>query len=73
MRGIIPALAGNTSSNKGSEKHDGDHPRSRGEYLPYSIHHPFYYGSSPLSRGIQANGLRAKPQSGIIPALAGNT
>ena len=51
----------------------GDHPRSRGEYLlplPGLKANP---GSSPLSRGIPAQAGGLVRDSGIIPALAGNT
>ena len=71
--GIIPALAGNTSSPRAVSSMGGDHPRSRGEYRPQPgkpVTHP---GSSPLSRGILQSTPTHAPSHRIIPALAGNT
>ena len=51
----------------------GDHPRSRGEYVPDVQCTTIEPGSSPLSRGIRGD---QDPWGGayrIIPALAGNT
>ena len=50
-----------------------DHPRSRGEYSVSRVHKNLLKGSSPLSRGIHAAMVEAVLDSGIIPALAGNT
>ena len=71
--GIIPALAGNTSMYGPNTRRTGDHPRSRGEYVPTGEAGFQGQGSSPLSRGIPGrHGLHRSGQ-GIIPALAGNT
>ena len=70
---IIPALAGNTYSAFELTTYTGDHPRSRGEYTHNDGPQTFYYGSSPLSRGILGAGCELSVQGGIIPALAGNT
>ena len=71
--GIIPALAGNTTSWRRPPPSPGDHPRSRGEYIFGMSLRFAASGSSPLSRGIRS---RISPScwiGGIIPALAGNT
>ena len=73
FHGIIPALAGNTCVRSTGRGRSGDHPRSRGEYPPPLPHRSPYWGSSPLSRGIQPCLFRLQNWAGIIPALAGNT
>ena len=70
---IIPALAGNTSSDTCSRRETLDHPRSRGEYPGYWNGTNWIGGSSPLSRGILALLACLYMMYGIIPALAGNT
>ena len=72
-RGIIPALAGNTPAQPSGPVPGRDHPRSRGEYRTPLFASATSWGSSPLSRGIPLNELRAAGGDGIIPALAGNT
>ena len=71
--GIIPALAGNTSTDHSTASTTADHPRSRGEYHGNRLTLDIDYGSSPLSRGIHRLLGRASVMMGIIPALAGNT
>ena len=73
QQGIIPALAGNTSSQAVGAIPNADHPRSRGEYWCRDFLDPRSKGSSPLSRGILARLYLLGPSWGIIPALAGNT
>ena len=73
VRGIIPALAGNTSQAPMGEVVSRDHPRSRGEYSPRCLTKSTRNGSSPLSRGIPAQPVDGCRIPGIIPALAGNT
>ena len=73
IRGIIPALAGNTATRSSAQLMRADHPRSRGEY---ATKHPLVdasRGSSPLSRGIPNYCCGGGYGPGIIPALAGNT
>ena len=70
---IIPALAGNTDEIRLIQLHNGDHPRSRGEYRPWMRRTTGCSGSSPLSRGILQPSLSNPGPSRIIPALAGNT
>ena len=72
-RGIIPALAGNTDLGDLPAPTAGDHPRSRGEYLPSRSCGAFPRGSSPLSRGILCPCRTGRLVVRIIPALAGNT
>ena len=71
--GIIPALAGNTTTVPTSTARRWDHPRSRGEYMALSPLLFHQQGSSPLSRGIPRHGVAPPPAAGIFPALAGNT
>ena len=71
--GIIPALAGNTSSIQSATRCTWDHPRSRGEYFQHSKRDKMHLGSSPLSRGIRKQRHGRLSAERIIPALAGNT
>ena len=71
--GIIPALAGNTSTHTAPAVSSTDHPRSRGEYSSLAEPNNPARGSSPLSRGIPTFACTAPNVLGIIPALAGNT
>ena len=73
IKGIIPALAGNTPYVESNFHRHKDHPRSRGEYSGQGDGDGDPQGSSPLSRGIPTwwQGLRGNGR--IIPALAGNT
>ena len=71
--GIIPALAGNTRCPRCVPYRRSDHPRSRGEYIPWIMPPFFPGGSSPLSRGIPRPRDCGHVCAGIIPALAGNT
>ena len=71
--GIIPALAGNTLSERRGSLAQADHPRSRGEYQSRSPRRRKTMGSSPLSRGIPVARLIPARRARIIPALAGNT
>ena len=73
LHGIIPALAGNTTTSESIAMEREDHPRSRGEYGPAQDQPGLRSGSSPLSRGILAGAFRVAPAGRIIPALAGNT
>ena len=73
LRGIIPALAGNTPDPSSATTATGDHPRSRGEYGCLSQVSYWLGGSSPLSRGIHYPLQEAPHRVRIIPALAGNT
>ena len=51
----------------------GDHPRSRGVYVPFSEVNKYNYGSSPLARGLLAAAHERGFNVGIIPARAGFT
>ena len=72
-RGIIPALAGNTSLSTWLRASGGDHPRACGEHQNLSCAHLLGLGSSPRLRGTLTSPWRVSPTIGIIPALAGNT
>ena len=72
-QGIIPALAGNTLPRLPRIRWSPDHPRSRGEYIPWIMPPFFPGGSSPLSRGIRTPNVHEQVGERIIPALAGNT
>ena len=72
LGGIIPARAGNIMAAGLTVVGLGDHPRSRGEYVMYTIIIIVAGGSSPLARGISLNVLVGMVNSGIIPARAGN-
>ena len=50
-----------------------DHPRSRGENIPFVPTQEQIEGSSPLTRGKRGLGGSAPPALGIIPAHAGKT
>ena len=71
--GIIPALAGNTTTCSDPVGCTRDHPRSRGEYFDDFDTILYDEGSSPLSRGIHRRRGHGSGSSRIIPALAGNT
>ena len=73
IRGIIPALAGNTRQLHPRTATFSDHPRSRGEYFGRHFNPFLVPGSSPLSRGILFAERPDIVSAGIIPALAGNT
>ena len=72
-RGIIPALAGNTRLCASSGMARWDHPRACGEHTPAARSNRHTLGSSPRLRGTLGGTRRARPDMGIIPALAGNT
>ena len=73
LKGIIPALAGNTATTSARRGSIWDHPRSRGEYASLRPAEALHNGSSPLSRGIPCRARLGLSAPGIIPALAGNT
>ena len=73
LRGIIPALAGNTEYPVIGDPGYSDHPRSRGEYRAKRCTFSQHIGSSPLSRGILNTNQIVQSNTRIIPALAGNT
>ena len=71
--GIIPARAGFTSRTPARALSRGDHPRSRGVYVPPPAGHHRVPGSSPLARGLRGPGEAPGPPPRIIPARAGFT
>ena len=72
-RGIIPALAGNTTSVDLERYPVGDHPRACGEHVFSRPWRRPGRGSSPRLRGTPRRPRGCARQRGIIPALAGNT
>ena len=70
---IIPARAGFTARSRVRSVTRSDHPRSRGVYSDTSAVVSLEVGSSPLARGLRADGGEELPVGGIIPARAGFT
>ena len=71
--GITPAHAGNTERVETLERHDRDHPRTRGEHPSPGMAQAGSLGSPPHTRGtLPLNAPGENPQ-GITPAHAGNT
>ena len=73
MDGIIPALAGSTSSYSLRDDESRDHPRACGEHIDCVVQDGKHLGSSPRLRGAHSISTTAFVRSGIIPALAGST
>ena len=71
--GIIPALAGNTTTVCPTCWPARDHPRACGEHFKFDVDADMRWGSSPRLRGTLPHGLAYLANLGIIPALAGNT
>ena len=71
--GIIPARAGFTRPPLFITHTTPDHPRSRGVYALAFGGVAKEAGSSPLARGLPAEGRRNGTPCGIIPARAGFT
>ena len=71
--GIIPALAGNTFFLGVGIGGSGDHPRACGEHRGMFKPGPRTHGSSPRLRGTRNHIPNRNTDTGIIPALAGNT
>ncbi|PKU92651.1 hypothetical protein CQR45_1846 [Bifidobacterium pseudolongum subsp. globosum] len=72
-RGIIPALAGNTSVSSHCGYPRGDHPRACGEHVRVEASTVEHMGSSPRLRGTPPTSISSSRARRIIPALAGNT
>ena len=72
-RRIIPARAGFTFEVYLEITSGPDHPRSRGVYSADKTRRKFLSGSSPLARGLRADGHRTLLRARIIPARAGFT
>ena len=71
--GIIPARAGFTRGRGRLGAHRRDHPRSRGVYCTQWAAQGHRDGSSPLARGLHADGKVIGCDGRIIPARAGFT
>ena len=72
-RGIIPALAGNTTGHCPRRGSSRDHPRACGEHVGVYTPEDWESGSSPRLRGTLRTDQVKPTGRGIIPALAGNT
>ena len=73
-RGIIPAYAGNTSTDTTYSSPDRDHPRVCGEHIRNAAQSAARGGgSSPRMRGTRPFDRVRAFDRGIIPAYAGNT
>ena len=70
---IIPARAGFTPGREPASSSPSDHPRSRGVYEYEGQVSVYWFGSSPLARGLQGRWGHAASCRGIIPARAGFT
>ena len=70
---LIPARAGNTSSNALAAFFMPAHPRSHGEHSMNAAVSGSCIGSSPLARGTQSACRRLQAEVWLIPARAGNT
>ena len=71
--GIIPAYAGNTSTQSATPRPRRDHPRVCGEHCWVSEYQMVQWGSSPRMRGTRQRRDDHRLLPGIIPAYAGNT
>ena len=71
--GLIPAHAGKTQRTPLGSPPPEAHPRSRGENRGQRARGLLFLGSSPLTRGKQANEVPNRLDSGLIPAHAGKT
>ena len=70
---IIPARAGFTLAVTVGTAATADHPRSRGVYGRGFLPFPFFWGSSPLARGLHHHRDHRQHARRIIPARAGFT
>ena len=71
--GLIPAGAGNTVYARNTIRCKWAHPRRRGEHFFSQYQRVIGSGSSPQARGTPYYSGRFDPDSGLIPAGAGNT
>ena len=71
--GIIPAYAGNTTSDTPTMADKQDHPRLCGEHAEGFSSDFLILGSSPLMRGTRVDEVPEDYVGRIIPAYAGNT
>ena len=71
--GITPARAGTTDVPVNFQNHPRDHPRSRGDHLPWMSAMTSILGSPPLARGPRLGIGTEEGFFGITPARAGTT
>ena len=72
-RGITPACAGKTGGQVWRDIRDWDHPRMRGEDLPFRNFLMHFFGSPPHARGRPVGGCAFLRDLRITPACAGKT
>ena len=72
-KGITPADAGKTKTEKGEPKKEQDHPRGCGENLKVCVLRHTHLGSPPRMRGKHYNNTMQEFCIGITPADAGKT
>ena len=71
--GLIPALAGTTTTRRTGRATAGAHPRVGGDDRRVGLLDQASGGSSPRWRGRQRRGVGVGQGAGLIPALAGTT
>ena len=72
-KGLIPAHAGKTVTERAAILSGAAHPRSRGENVGLPQPRTPLAGSSPLTRGKRLCYVEELPDGGLIPAHAGKT
>ena len=70
---IIPAYAGSTRARSVRSERSWDHPRIRGEHMPWGDSGGQHPGSSPHTRGAHHYRRHETAARDIIPAYAGST
>ena len=70
---IIPACAGSRPRTARRRRRSGDHPRVRGEQMPWPECARVRAGSSPRARGAAQRQRGDRAERGIIPACAGSS
>ncbi len=70
---ITPAYAGSTAWYTNFDHPGRDHPRVRGEHMPWRVGWAIFCGSPPRTRGARRAGPCASGIPGITPAYAGST
>ena len=71
--GITPACAGKSGSAQLLRRQARDHPRVRGEKVPWVLPGNTQPGSPPRARGKAGSGWSCATSSGITPACAGKS
>ena len=71
--GITPACAGKSGERSVTSRQARDHPRVRGEKVPWVLPGNTQPGSPPRARGKAGSGWSCATSSGITPACAGKS